>query len=208
MYIIAGLGNPGKKYEGSRHNVGFMALDELADHYGIQVSEKAHKALIGKGIIEGNKVILVKPQTFMNLSGESIRAVLDYYKAEPSEFIVIYDDISLVPGNIRIRKKGSAGGHNGIKNIIAHLGTQEFPRIRIGVGEKPEKMDLADYVLGHFSKGEEEVMRQAYQDGAQAAVSMMTDGIDAAMNRFNGAARGEKKESARGKKEERDGKDL
>ena len=208
MYIIAGLGNPGKKYEGSRHNVGFMTLDVLAEHYGISVSEKAHRALIGKGVIEGNKVILVKPQTFMNLSGESIRAVLDYYKAEPSDFIVIYDDISLVPGNIRIRKKGSAGGHNGIKNIIAHLGTQEFPRIRIGVGEKPEKMDLADYVLGHFSKGEEELMRQAYEDGAKAAVSMMTEGIEAAMNHFNGAARGEQRESVRGKKEERDGKDL
>ncbi len=132
MYIIAGLGNPGKEYAGSRHNVGFMTLDELADRYNIDVREKAHKALIGKGMIEGNKVILVKPQTYMNLSGESIRSVMDYYKTEPSEFIVIYDDISLEPGQIRIRKKGSAGGHNGIKNIIAHLGTQEFPRIRIG----------------------------------------------------------------------------
>ena len=138
MYIIAGLGNPGKEYAGSRHNVGFMTLDELADRYNIDVREKAHKALIGKGMIEGNKVILVKPQTYMNLSGESIRSVMDYYKTEPSEFIVIYDDISLEPGQIRIRKKGSAGGHNGIKNIIAHLGTQEFPRIRIGVGEKPD----------------------------------------------------------------------
>ena len=194
MYIIAGLGNPGKQYEGSRHNVGFMTLDVLADRYHIDVSEKAHKALIGKGVIEGNKVILVKPQTFMNLSGESIRSVLDYYKAEPSEFIVIYDDISLEPGSLRIRKKGSAGGHNGIKNIIAHLGTQEFPRVRVGVGAKPPRMDLADYVLGRFSKGEKELMEQAYQDGAAAAVSMMTEGIDAAMNHFNGAARAGKKE--------------
>lgn len=194
MYIIAGLGNPGKQYEGSRHNVGFMTLDVLADRYHIDVSEKAHKALIGKGVIEGNKVILVKPQTFMNLSGESIRSVLDYYKAEPSEFIVIYDDISLEPGSLRIRKKGSAGGHNGIKNIIAHLGTQEFPRVRVGVGAKPPRLDLADYVLGRFSKGEKELMEQAYQDGAAAAVSMMTEGIDAAMNHFNGAARAGKKE--------------
>lgn len=194
MYIIAGLGNPGKQYEGSRHNVGFMTLDVLADRYHIDVSEKGHKALIGKGVIEGNKVILVKPQTFMNLSGESIRSVLDYYKAEPSEFIVIYDDISLEPGSLRIRKKGSAGGHNGIKNIIAHLGTQEFPRVRVGVGAKPPRMDLADYVLGRFSKGEKERMEQAYQDGAAAAVSMMTEGIDAAMNHFNGAARAGKKE--------------
>lgn len=194
MYIIAGLGNPGKEYAGSRHNVGFMTLDVLADRYNIDVSVKAHKALIGKGMIEGNKVILVKPQTYMNLSGESIRSVMDYYKTEPSEFIVIYDDISLEPGQIRIRKKGSAGGHNGIKNIIAHLGTQEFPRIRIGVGEKPARMDLADYVLGHFSKDEKEPMEQAFKDGAAAAVSMMNDGIDTAMNRYNGAARTAKKE--------------
>lgn len=195
MYIIAGLGNPGKEYEGSRHNVGFMTLDALADRYQIDIREKAHKALIGKGMIEGNKVILVKPQTYMNLSGESIRSVMDYYKTEPSEFIVIYDDISLEPGQIRIRKKGSAGGHNGIKNIIAHLGTQEFPRIRIGVGEKPPRMDLADYVLSRFPKEEKEEMEQAFRDGAAAAVSMMNEGIDTAMNRFNGSARAPKKET-------------
>lgn len=195
MYIIAGLGNPGKEYEGSRHNVGFMTLDVLADKYQIDIREKAHKALIGKGMIEGNKVILVKPQTYMNLSGESIRSVMDYYKTEPSEFIVIYDDISLEPGQIRIRKKGSAGGHNGIKNIIAHLGTQEFPRIRIGVGEKPPRMDLADYVLSRFPKEEKEEMEQAFCDGAAAAVSMMNEGIDTAMNRFNGSARAVKKET-------------
>lgn len=199
MYIIAGLGNPGKEYEGSRHNVGFMTLDELALRYHIEVREKAHKALIGKGMIEGNKVLLVKPQTYMNLSGESIRSVMDYYKLEPSKFIVIYDDISLEPGQIRIRKKGSAGGHNGIKNIIAHLGTQEFPRIRIGVGGKPSGMDLANYVLGRFSKDEKEAMEQSFRDGAAASVSMMNEGIDAAMNRFNGSARslkGEKENSA------------
>lgn len=195
MYIIAGLGNPGKEYDGSRHNVGFMTLDTLADRYQIEIREKAHKALIGKGMIEGNKVILVKPQTYMNLSGESIRSVMDYYKTEPSEFIVIYDDISLEPGQIRIRKKGSAGGHNGIKNIIAHLGTQEFPRIRIGVGEKPPRMDLADYVLSRFPKEEKEEMEQAFRDGAAAAVSMMNEGIDTAMNRFNGSARTPKKET-------------
>lgn len=195
MYIIAGLGNPGKEYDGSRHNVGFMTLDTLADRYQIDIREKAHKALIGKGMIEGNKVILVKPQTYMNLSGESIRSVMDYYKTEPSEFIVIYDDISLEPGQIRIRKKGSAGGHNGIKNIIAHLGTQEFPRIRIGVGEKPPRMDLADYVLSRFPKEEKEEMEQAFRDGAAAAVSMMNEGIDTAMNRFNGSARATKKET-------------
>ncbi|MEG2297803.1 MAG: aminoacyl-tRNA hydrolase, partial [Clostridium sp.] len=123
MYIIAGLGNPGKEYEGTRHNTGFMTIDVLADRYNIDIREKAHKALIGKGVIEGQKVILVKPQTYMNLSGESIRSVMDFYKVTPENFIVIFDDISLEPGQLRIRKKGSAGGHNGIKNIIAQLGT-------------------------------------------------------------------------------------
>ncbi|MEG2871488.1 MAG: aminoacyl-tRNA hydrolase, partial [Clostridium sp.] len=158
MYIIAGLGNPGKEYEGTRHNTGFMTIDVLADRYNIDIREKAHKALIGKGVIEGQKVILVKPQTYMNLSGESIRSVMDFYKVTPENFIVIFDDISLEPGQLRIRKKGSAGGHNGIKNIIAQLGTQEFARIKVGVGAKPPRMDLADYVLGHFSKGEKVLM--------------------------------------------------
>lgn len=203
MYIIAGLGNPGLKYENSRHNVGFMTLDILADKYNIEIKEKAHKALIGKGMIEGQKVILVKPQTYMNLSGESIRSVMDFYKAEPSEFIVIYDDISLESGALRVRKKGSAGGHNGIKNIILHLGTQEFPRVRVGVGEKPPYMDLADYVLGHFAKEEQPLMAQAFKDGADAVVAMMTEGVDAAMNHFNGAARGETKEKQEQTKAER-----
>ena len=186
MYVIAGLGNPGREYEGTRHNVGFMTLDALADKYNIDVREKAFKGLIGKGMIEGNKVILVKPQTYMNLSGECIRQVMDYYKVDPSEFIVIYDDISLVPGGIRIRKKGIAGGHNGIKNIIAHLGTQEFPRIKVGVGDKPPRMDLADYVLSRFSKEDREKMEQAFKDAADAVEVMITEGADAAMNRFNG----------------------
>ena len=123
MYLIAGLGNPTKEYDKTRHNVGFEVIDVLADKYRIDVSERKHKALCGRGVIEGQKVILVKPQTFMNLSGESIRAVVDYYKISPEEIIVIYDDISLEPGQLRIRLKGSAGGHNGIKNIIAHLGS-------------------------------------------------------------------------------------
>ena len=185
MYVIAGLGNPGREYEGTRHNVGFMTLDALADKYNIDVREKAFKGLIGKGVIEGNKVILVKPQTYMNLSGECIRQVMDYYKVDPSEFIVIYDDISLVPGGIRIRKKGSAGGHNGIKNIIAHLGTQEFPRVRIGVGEKPARMDLADYVLSRFPKDERVLMEEAFERAGEAAVCMMNDTMEHAMNQFN-----------------------
>ena len=151
MFIIAGLGNPSAQYEGTRHNVGFDVIDRLSEKYNISVDSKKHRALIGKGIIDGQKVILVKPQTFMNLSGESIRSIIDYYKVDPEqELLVIYDDISLDVGQLRIREKGSAGGHNGIKNIIDQLGTQVFPRIKIGVGEKPKGYDLADYVLGHF----------------------------------------------------------
>ena len=204
MLIIAGLGNPGKEYENTRHNAGFMVMDALAEKIGADISEKKHKALCGKGVIGGEKVILMKPQTYMNSSGESIRAAADYYKVDPAEFIVIYDDISLVPGGIRIRKKGSAGGHNGIKNIIAHLGTQEFPRVRIGVGEKPARMDLADYVLGRFPKEEAETMTTAFKDGAAAVVDMMTEGVEAAMNHFNGAARGEKEKLEKQKAERKE----
>ena len=205
MYIIAGLGNPTKEYEGTRHNVGFDVIDRLSERYNIDVTMEKHRALIGKGMIAGQKVILVKPQTYMNLSGESIRSVINYYKVDPeTELIVIYDDISLVPGGIRIRKKGSAGGHNGIKNIIAHLGTQEFPRVRIGVGEKPARMDLADYVLGHFPKEEAETMTTAFKDGAAAVVDMMTEGVEAAMNHFNGAARGEKEKLEKQKAERKE----
>ena len=205
MFIIVGLGNPTPEYEGTRHNVGFEVIDALARKYNIDVDTKKHRAYIGKGMIEGQKVILAKPQTYMNLSGESVRSLLDYYKVdEEQELLVIYDDISLVPGGIRIRKKGSAGGHNGIKNIIAHLGTQEFPRVRIGVGEKPARMDLADYVLGRFPKEEAETMTTAFKDGAAAVVDMMTEGVEAAMNHFNGAARGEKEKLEKQKAERKE----
>ena len=185
MYLIAGLGNPGKQYENTRHNAGFMALDALADQLGTSIEEKKHKALCGKGMIGGEKVILLKPQTFMNLSGESIRAAADFYKVDPDHIMVIYDDISLEPGQLRIRKKGSAGGHNGIKSIIAHLGTQEFPRIKVGVGAKPDRMDLADYVLGHFSQIESRVMDDAAKEAGHAAQAIILDGIEAAMNCYN-----------------------
>ena len=186
MFIIAGLGNPTKEYEGTRHNVGFDVIDRLSDKYDIAVDTKKNRALIGKGIIEGQKVILAKPQTYMNLSGESIRGLVDYYKIdEEHELIVIYDDINLGVGQLRIREKGSAGGHNGIKNIISCLGTQVFPRIRVGVGEKPARYDLADYVLGHFSKAERELMSEGY-DHAVTAVRMILSGrIGDAMSEFN-----------------------
>ena len=186
MYIIAGLGNPTLQYEGTQHNVGFDVIDTLADKYNISVDARKSRAFIGKGMIEGQKVILVKPQTYMNLSGESIRGLVDYYKIDVEhELLVIYDDISLDVGQLRIRKKGSAGGHNGIKNIIANLGTQNFPRIKVGVGEKPKKYDLADYVLSHFSKAERELMEEGYQKAVKA-VEMLLDGeMEAAMNEYN-----------------------
>lgn len=189
MYLIAGLGNPTKTYEGTRHNVGFSMIDVLAETFHIDVTTKKHKALVGKGVIEGARVILAKPQTYMNLSGESVREIADFYKIEPENIIIIYDDISLDVGRLRIRKKGSAGGHNGIKNIIAHLGTQEFPRIKVGVGEKPKDWDLADYVLSKYSKEEQEAFKEASQDVVGAVKLMVMDDVDGAMNRYNAKKR-------------------
>lgn len=190
MFIIVGLGNPGREYENTRHNVGFMTLDKLAEAGGIDVLEKKHKALIGKGVIDGQKVILAKPLTYMNLSGESIRELIDYYKVdETAELIVISDDVSLPPGQLRVRKKGSAGGHNGLKNIILHLGHDQFIRLRMGVGEKPTAYDMKDYVLGHFTGDEKKLMDAAAKRGADCIRKIMADGPDAAMNEFNGAAK-------------------
>lgn len=186
VYIIVGLGNPGKEYKNTRHNIGFDVIDVIADKANISVMEKKHKALVGKGMFAGQKVILAKPQTYMNLSGESVRSLLDYYKVdETEELIVISDDISLPPGQIRIRKKGSAGGHNGLKNIIAHLGHDAFHRIKMGVGEKPKGYDLADYVLGHFDKTDRVIMDDAAKDAMAAIEMILTEGADAAMNHYN-----------------------
>lgn len=186
MYIIVGLGNPGRDYENTRHNIGFDVIDRLADQENIGVLEKKHKAIIGKGVIAGEKCILAKPQTFMNLSGESVRALLDYYKADgTTDLIVISDDVSLDVGQIRIRKKGSAGGHNGLKNIIANLGHDTFMRVKMGVGEKPRGWDLVDYVLGHFPPQERKVMDEATERAADAIRMMIAEDADAAMNEFN-----------------------
>ena len=190
MKVIVGLGNPGRQYERTRHNIGFAAIDYIAGKNQIEISSKKHKALIGSGYLGGQKVLLVKPQTFMNLSGESLRGVMDFYKLEPSDFIVIFDDISLDVGQLRIRRKGSAGGHNGIKSIISHLGSMDFPRIKIGVGEKPKGYDLADYVLGHFSfKGEIEIYDDVFPDVDDAVKLMVMDDISGAMNQYNKKAR-------------------
>lgn len=189
MYIIVGLGNPGKKYENTRHNIGFDVIETLAGQEHVAVLEKKHKAIIGKGFVEGQKCVLVKPQTFMNLSGESVRQLLDYYKAdEARELIVISDDVSLAVGQIRIRKKGSAGGHNGLKNIIAQLGHDTFIRVKMGVGEKPPGYDLADYVLGHFTSQERKLMDEAAERAAEAIRTIIAQGPDVAMNNFNGKA--------------------
>lgn len=186
MYIIAGLGNPGKEYGNTRHNIGYDVVDYLADQYNIRVTENKFHALFGKGMIGAEKVILLKPLTFMNLSGESIREAADYFKIDVTqELIVIADDISLAEGMIRIRKRGSAGGHNGLKNIIARLNTDQFQRIKMGVGEKPSGYDLADYVLGHFSGEGRERMNAGIRDAADAVLVMLEEGPDPAMNRFN-----------------------
>lgn len=186
MFVIVGLGNPEKKYEGTRHNIGFAVIDALADKYNISIKDKKHKALCGTGVIEGVKVMLVKPLTYMNLSGDSVVDVMNFYKLDPEEdMLVVYDDISLAPGNIRVRKKGSAGGHNGIKSIIARCGTQNFMRVRVGVGEKPEGWDLADHVLGHFSDEDSRLVREAVDDAIGAIVMMSRGDVDQAMNNYN-----------------------
>ncbi|MCI8580817.1 MAG: aminoacyl-tRNA hydrolase [Dorea sp.] len=192
MFLIVGLGNPTLQYEGTRHNVGFDVIDLLADKYNITVETRKGRAYIGKGMMEGKKVILAKPQTYMNLSGESVRSLVDYYKIdEESELLIVYDDVSLGVGQLRIRKKGSAGGHNGIKNIISHLDTNVFMRIKIGVGEKPKKYDLADYVLSRFSKVEREQMEEGYEKAVRAAVMILNGETDAAMNEYNRKAKQE-----------------
>lgn len=185
MYLIVGLGNPTKEYERTRHNAGFDAVDMLADKLNVTVAERKHKGLCGKGMIGGEKVILLKPQTYMNLSGESVRSAADFYKIDPEHIIVMYDDIDLDVGKLRVRARGSAGGHNGIKSIIAHLGTEVFPRVKVGVGQKPRQYDLADYVLGHFSGEERERMAEGYRHAAEAVKYMVTDRVDEAMNEYN-----------------------
>ena len=186
MYIIAGLGNPGRKYVGTRHNMGFEALDAVAAKYNISIKKSKFNALYGEGSIEGEKVILVKPQTFMNLSGESIREFKAWHKVEPSQIIIIYDDVSLPVGKMRIRPKGSAGGHNGIKSIIYQLNTEEFPRIKIGVGS-PENPGfvLADYVLGRFTKAEVKELIPMAIKTADAVGEIIRNGVEKAMSAFN-----------------------
>lgn len=185
MYIIVGLGNPGREYENTRHNTGFIAIDKLANKYNIEISKEKHKALIGTGLIEGEKVILVKPQTFMNLSGESVREVINFYKEEVKNFIVIFDDIDLPIGTIRIKERGSAGTHNGVKSLVHELGTQEFKRIKVGVGSPSGKMDLVSYVLGKFSNEEFKEIEISTNKVVNAIETIIKEGVAKAMNEYN-----------------------
>lgn len=184
LKLVVGLGNPGMKYAATRHNIGFEIIDSIAETYRISVLKNKYKALIGEGTIGREKVILMKPQTYMNLSGEAIRLCSDFYKISPEDVIVIYDDVSLELGQIRIRKSGSAGGHNGIKSIIACLGTQTFPRIKFGVGDQFH--DLASYVLDRFSEAEMKCIGPRIGDVVKATEAMICKGVDYAMNQYNG----------------------
>ena len=187
MFVIVGLGNPEKKYFGTRHNVGFDVIDELSDRYKIGLTESKFKAAYGKGRIGKERVILVKPLTYMNLSGEAVAPICNYFKVDPKEkLIVISDDVELDVGRIRIRPKGSAGGHNGLKNIIKLLGNDEFKRVRVGVGKKPREWDMVDWVLGHFEGDDKEAINSGISMAADAVEEIMTNGAESAMNRFNG----------------------
>jgi PTH1 family peptidyl-tRNA hydrolase len=184
MFIIIGLGNPGRRYEHTRHNIGFITVDHLAEKHGIRINKIKHKALVGEGIISGQKVLLVKPQTYMNLSGQSVREVVSYYKPELSNLIVVYDDVDLPMGRIRIRPSGSAGTHNGMRSIIYDLQKDDFPRVRIGIGGE-RRMGLADYVTGGFRKEEKKLMEDAVLRAASALECIIGKGIDQAMNEYN-----------------------
>lgn len=185
MKIIVGLGNPGMQYTATRHNVGFEVIERFAYEENISLSQKKHKAILGTGIIHGKKVMLVQPQTYMNRSGESIGEIMHYYSVSLEDLLVVYDDINLPFGTLRLRKKGSAGGHNGLKNIIAHLGTQDFARIRIGVGEKPPGWGLADYVLSRFSKEEILQISSTIKDSCSAISDIILYDMNHAMNSYN-----------------------
>lgn len=186
MYVIVGLGNPGKQYEATRHNVGFIAIDEIAKNLGIRVDKLKFKSLIGEGRVGGEKVILAKPQTFMNLSGQAVVDLMNYYKVDRDKLIIIYDDIDIGVGSIRIRTKGSAGSHNGMKNIIYLLGYDDFPRIRIGVSRPRPGQDLASFVLSKFDKNEIQPMVESIETAAKAALETVENSLDIAMNKYNG----------------------
>ena len=186
-FIVVGLGNPGDKYTTTRHNAGFMAMDAVAQKYGARIDRARFKALCGECEIAGSRVLLMKPQTFMNLSGEAVGEALRFYKIEPKNVIILSDDTTLDCGRLRVRRKGSAGGHNGLKSINEHLGTEEYPRIKIGVGQKPHPdYDLASWVLGKFPPEDKENLETAINNSVLAVEEIIKRGIDSAMNKYNG----------------------
>ena len=187
-WLIVGLGNPGPKYEMTRHNAGFLMLDAIAEHFNIEVRRVKFKGLYGKGTIAGQSAVLLKPSTFMNLSGQSVTEAAAFYKVPMDRVVVLFDDISLEPGRLRVRAEGSAGGHNGIKSIIQELGSQDFPRVKIGVGAKPNpEYDLAAWVLSTFSASEEKALAVSLKNAADAALSIIDNGVPETANRFNGS---------------------
>lgn len=200
MIVIAGLGNPGKKYENTRHNMGFLTIDRIAEKNDIKVNKIKHRALVGDGFISGHKVLLVKPQTYMNLSGESLREVMNYYNVDIEDLIVIYDDFDIETGSLRIRKKGSAGSHNGMKSVIYQLKDDGFPRVRVGIG-KSGSLDWKDFVLGKVGGAESDAVSQAISNAADAVECMISEGIDIAMNKYN---KKKKKTAEKETAEERD----
>ena len=185
MYIIAGLGNPGAKYDSTRHNIGFIALNYLAAKHNIKINKIKYKGLLGEGRIADERVVLLKPQTYMNLSGESIAPAARFYKTEPSGIIVIHDDVSLDAGRLRIREKGSDGGHNGLKSIILQLNSDAFTRIKIGVGDKPPEWELADWVLKKFTDEDIKILSKTVEDTAAAVEEIIKNGAQSAMNKYN-----------------------
>ena len=185
MYLIVGLGNPEEDYSNTRHNMGFDAINKISDYYNIQVNKSKFNGLYGTGMIDNEKIVLLKPQTFMNLSGECIKEFVDYYKVDMNKLIVIYDDIEVEPGTIRIRKKGSAGGHNGMKSVVYMLKTQDFTRIRIGIGKPDNKEDMINYVIGYVSKEDYQILEDGIELAKKATIELLENGIDIAMNKFN-----------------------
>lgn len=207
FYCIVGLGNPGKQYEDTKHNVGFHVIDKLAEKYGITVDKFKNKAFIGDGTIKDKRVLLVKPQTYMNLSGESVREIVNFYKIPQERFVVIFDDTSLPCGSVRIREKGSHGGHNGIRNIIDQMGTDQFYRIKVGIGEKPSGWDLADYVLAKFAPEDLPLMEEGMEKAVQGVELMLSRGIKEAANRVNQKAKTMKKQKEKAEAAEKAGQD-
>ncbi len=185
MFLIVGLGNPEEEYSNTRHNMGFDTINKLANEYKIKINKNKFKGLCGSGIIENEKVILLKPQTYMNLSGESIKEAMAFYKIKSENIIVIYDDIDIEPGIIKIRKRGGPGGHNGMKSVISEIDTQNFPRIRIGIGKPENKGQLIEYVIGKIPQTDKDILEKATILGKEAIIEIIKNGVDIAMNKFN-----------------------